>query len=116
MTTDTIEIPNSTISDTIFGNTDHLPPYDKIPDEFKPMFSDNINCRAASCWFFKGISSKTLKIKPQFEGKRAQALGAIKSILSSFEPKHEHKMAGVAYLISQWFDIDEKSLKTDEHM
>ena len=28
----------------------------------------------------------------------------LKSILQSFKPKHERKEAGVAYLMSLWFD------------
>ena len=30
---------------------------------------------------------------------------AIAAILASFEPKHEHKEAGAAYLLSQWFEL-----------
>lgn len=32
------------------------------------------------------------------------ALANIQTALRSFEPKHEHKMAGVAYLMSMWLE------------
>jgi len=32
-----------------------------------------------------------------------KALRHIKAILGSFEPKHEHKEAAAAYLLSLWF-------------
>jgi len=33
-----------------------------------------------------------------------KAMRALKAALGSFEPKHEHKMAAVGYMLSQWFD------------
>jgi hypothetical protein len=34
--------------------------------------------------------------------KRDNAFRALQACLGSFAPKHEHKIAGVAYLLSEW--------------
>ena len=44
----------------------------------------------------------TFKAKDGVDNKKAMA--AISAILRSFDPKHEHKEAGVAYLFSEWFE------------
>ena len=81
-----------------------------IPDEF---WDDNNEwSRLASRWFFKGLPvdagfapSKTLLTLP---GEAESAVGAaikhLGTILGSYQPKHEHKMAATAFLFSQWFD------------
>ena len=59
-----------------------------------------------SRWFFRGLPETTsLDLKDGIDGKLAiRHLGAIQG---SFAPKHEHKMAAVAYLASLWFnDVD----------
>lgn len=33
-----------------------------------------------------------------------KALRAIKAVLGSYEPKHEHKEAACAFMLSEWFD------------
>jgi hypothetical protein len=35
---------------------------------------------------------------------RSVAMRHLKCIMSSWEPQHEHKTAGVAYLMSLWFE------------
>ena len=81
-----------------------------IPDEF--WDDSNEWSRLASRWFFKGLPvdagfapSKTLLTFP--EGAESAVGAAIKhlgTILGSYQPKHEHKMAATAFLFSQWFD------------
>lgn len=78
-----------------------LPPYSSIPEDFKSD-SNKFN-RFVSGWFYKGLLSKPRSV----EGIDLNlALGNIKACLVDFQPKHEHKIAGSAYLASQWLIID----------
>lgn len=52
-------------------------------------------------WFFRGL--KSLEIEPKEGIDKQMALRHIKAVMGSFEPKHEHKQAGVAFLMSQFF-------------
>lgn len=78
-----------------------MPKYDDIPKEFK----DHNNPFAAlqAEWFFKGMKASKLIAKEYID--RNMAMRHLQSIQGSFEPKHEHKSAGVAYLMSLWFDL-----------
>ena len=103
-------IPDLTRADMVFGHIKHLPPYDSIPEEFRR--SSNPYAKFVSDWFFRGRTPddmKRLKERPGVD--RGKAPVAIKAALGSFEPKHEHKEAGVAYLASRWF-TDESTWAT----
>lgn len=90
----------------VFGPSridDLLPAYSDIPAEFKS--SHNKWARFISGWFFSGIKSLDgLKARDGID--RDKALAHIKACLASFEPKHERKEAGCAYLCSLWFADD----------
>ena len=78
-----------------------LPKYEEIPDEFKMMNNKWVNL--FSQWFFNGLPKGTQFIqKPGID--QVKALRHIRTIMASYAPKHEHKTAGVAYLLSCWFD------------
>ncbi len=53
-------------------------------------------------WFFKGLSGAVFTSKEGVD--QRAALRHLKTVQGSFEPKHEHKEAAVAYLASRWFD------------
>lgn len=75
-----------------------LPPYSEIPEEFKS--SRNRWVQWQNQWFYSGLKEAPAA-KAGIDAKAAiRHLGAIQG---SFEPKHEHKEAGVAYLASRWF-------------
>jgi hypothetical protein len=78
-----------------------LPAYKEIPDEFKR--GKHPARDFASNWFFKGLSEKP-KAKPGID--RDLALANLKACLVDFEPKHEHKVDGVAYLASLRFEFE----------
>ena len=78
-----------------------LPAYKDIPDEFKR--GKHPARDFASNWFFKGLSEKP-KAKPGIDVNLA--LSNLKACLVDFEPKHEHKVDGVAYLASLWFEFE----------
>lgn len=77
-----------------------LPTYASIPDEFK-RHNGNKWVDVVETWFFEGLDPKRLIPEPHID--KRDALGHLRAIMCSFEPKHEHKIAGVAYLMSMWF-------------
>ena len=78
-----------------------MPPYADIPDEFK-NFTNPFVVRIQSRWFFEGLEQWPLKPKSGVEMRKA--LTHIRAIQMSFTPPHEHKEAGVSYLMSLWFE------------
>ena len=88
--------------DMAFGGkmSELLPPYDKLPEDFQRRRNSWTNM--VDRWFFSGLPKDTpIVVKEGIDGQKA--LRHIKTIMSSFQPKHEHKTAGCAYLLSIWF-------------
>jgi hypothetical protein len=79
-----------------------LPKYEDIPKEYKNMNDTTKWNKLVLDWFYCGL--KSLKLKPKVGVDTNKAMAHIKAIMASWEPKHEHKIAGCAYLLSQWFD------------
>jgi len=78
-----------------------LPKWEDIPNEFKE--GQTKWNKIQSIWFFEGLSGDTDFIEK--EGIDGQtALKHLMAIQSSWEPKHEHKSAAVAFLLSEWFE------------
>lgn len=110
-----LAIPELTAVDVSFGNIKHMPRYDTLPDDFK-RHNGNDFCRAVTSWFFKGASSTQhgllidgMKFSAKPGVDRVKALRAIKAVLGSFEPKHEHKEAACAFMLSEWFEKSESA-------
>lgn len=76
-----------------------MPAMEAIPDEFKRRNTEWN--KLVSAWFFCGL--KSLELTPKEGVDQSKALLHVKAIMVSFEPKHEHKEAACAYLLSQWF-------------
>lgn len=74
-----------------------LPPMDVIPEEFHEW--GNPWVALMSEWFFKGLPKRP-QFKPGIDPEKA--MRHLRTCLASWEPKHEHKEAGVAYLLSLW--------------
>jgi hypothetical protein len=76
-----------------------LPPMDEIPKEF--LSHSHPWCQFVSKLFFSGghlpASRKDID--------RATAVRHLRCVMGSFEPKHEHKEAGAAYLMSLWYEL-----------
>ena len=94
------EIPEINGLDTAFGNIQHLPPVSQIPEKFQNH--ETPWCVLVSLWFFNGLPKET-DFHPKEGVDPIKALRAIAAIMRSFEPKHEHKEAGCAFLLSEWF-------------
>lgn len=77
-----------------------LPPMKEIPDDFK--HDGNRWVKVVSDWFFFGLKKVKWTPKPGVDQKAA--LLAVAACMGDFSPSHEHKKAGCAYLLSEWFD------------
>lgn len=75
-----------------------LPAYREIPAYPTRRHFEEL----AQTWFFHGL--KNLKTKARAGVNETQALAHISYVLRSWEPKHEHKISGVAFLINEWFE------------
>lgn len=71
-----------------------------IPEEFR-RHSGRFQ-EIVSSIFFRGgtIESFGLRLKPSLN--RPAAMAAIRAWLCSFDPKHEHKTATIAWALSEW--------------
>ncbi len=76
-----------------------LPPWDEIPDEFKRSRNTWVEFQAE--WMFFGLGKPEFRLRDGIDGDLA--VRHLSTIQRSFEPKHEHKEAAVAYLASLWF-------------
>jgi hypothetical protein len=90
--------------DVVFPtNVSHLmPTWEEIPAEFKRYPSNNKWGKFVSDWFFFGL--KDLKITPKKDIDSVLVMRHLKAIIGSFQTKHEHKEAALAYLASLWLD------------
>lgn len=76
-----------------------LPAWSEIPAEIKR--EQDTWSPVVSRWFYEGLSGKFI---PKEGIDPDAALRHIRAIIGSYEPKHEHKIAGIAYLMGQWFE------------
>lgn len=79
------------------------PDYGNVPDELKQH--GNTWVRFVEHWFFQGNPFEAFDVygpKPGVDGDKA--IRHLKVVLGTFGTKHEHKIAGAAYLMSLWFE------------
>ena len=81
-----------------------MPPMAEIPLEFRRHNGTRWNV-FFNTWFYSGASIKGFIPKPGVDEKLAWR--HIQTIAGSFEPRHEHKEAAIAYLLSLWFEMGE---------
>lgn len=79
-----------------------LPPMNEIPEQFKNPNSKEKWNRLFNDAFCFGLSD--LSLVPKDGINPAKAWRVVRACVGSFAPKHEHKEAGCAYLLSEWFD------------
>ena len=77
-----------------------LPKREDIPEDF---WGENKYTEIIHKWFFSGAEDIVFMVKEGID--KSHALAHIKSCLMSFDPPHEWKIAGCAYLLSLWFEI-----------
>jgi hypothetical protein len=90
--------------------SDYLPAMAEIPKEFHRSSNDYV--RIVSSIFFSGGSVANWVAKPGIDKK--VALNHFRAVLGSFAPKHEHKEAGCAYMLSEWFTPESLGIKSQE--
>lgn len=76
-----------------------LPAIHEIPEDFREEKTEWN--RMVEQWFYGGL--KSFDSVPKEGVDKGAAIKHMSAILKSFEPKHEHKMSGCAYLLSLWF-------------
>lgn len=81
--------------DLVFGTKQLLPHWEQIPNEFK---EGNIYTKLATAIFYKmPLPEGNIEFRNGFD--EIKLINCIRAHLASFEPKHEHKIAGVGYII-----------------
>ena len=93
--------------DMTFGHIKGLMPTREQMREQPPWARDLF-----AAWFYSGLES--LKLTPKEGIDKAKAIRHIRTIMGSFEPKHEDKEAAVAYLLGEWFEPAEWKAKKME--
>ncbi len=96
-----LKVPDVTMLDVAFGARamDFMPKMEDIPESFTNQEKWS---KVTGHWFFCGL--KNAKWTPKAGVDQGKALAAVKAVLGSFAPKHEHKEAAVAYMLSEWFE------------
>lgn len=99
-----ISIPEISVIDAAFPAhaLDWMPAYEDIPEVFRTRSLSNKWKQLQRDWFYHGLKSYTFVPKPGVDVDKA--LRVIQAIQGSYAPKHEHKEAAVAYLLSEWFE------------
>lgn len=89
--------------DMAFGTTKLLPDYAQVPEDFKPESGGNVYTKLLDC-MFSGVPlpAGDVVFRKGFDDPDSQQLlvRVIQSHLRSWEPKHEHKIAGLGFLVS----------------
>lgn len=78
-----------------------MPLYSEVPDEFTSQRNPWVKWQRQ--WFYSGLKSMPT---PKDGINVRAAMRHLSAIQGSYEPKHEHKEAAVAYLAAQWFKDD----------
>lgn len=112
-----LPVPEITDAELAFGTIKHLPKREDLPEEYQRNWHSDkqVYCRAVSNWFYKGARRLPDGIELQDGHKFAvrpgvdadKALRAISAALKSWDCKHEHKIGGCGWLLSQWFELKE---------
>lgn len=99
-----LEIPEVTNAEIAFPTTVPLPAWDDIPEEMRRNWHNDPWCNIVSSIFFNGGKLTDFGLTPKKGVDLDKAMRVIRACLGSWEPSHEHKTAGVAFMLSEWFD------------
>jgi len=93
------------VVDELSGGDNYLPWRDVIPAQF---FSDHNSARhIITQWFFHGMTEQIQESLASKVGIEPHAaLRIIRYTMTSRTSEHNHKMAGCAYLLNAWFEIE----------
>lgn len=101
------DVASITDVECAFSTTRLLPEVEDIPAEFKSQ-RGNIYTDIADCIFFgKEMPEAEIEMKEGFDPEAVNR--CVRAHLTSWSPKHQHKIAGVGYMISMTMSITEKA-------
>lgn len=91
---------------------DYLPPWDILPEEFREN-GHNAWMTLANTWFHstRSLADRKLQLALKEDIDMDDLRNLIHVCMRSYAPKHEHKIGGVAYMLSRWcedFALDGK--------
>lgn len=93
------DLASITDPERAFSTMRLLPAWEDIPDEFK---SGNIYTELAEAIFYDRLLPEgEIELLPGFEDSADALNTCVRAHLLSFGPRHEHKIAGVGYMISK---------------
>lgn len=81
-----------------------IPGWDELPETFQQGTSGYENLAILAC--FNGIELLSEALRDEVDA--ALARRQLIAIVRSFQPKHEHKEAAIAYLLSLWIKPHEQ--------
>lgn len=96
------DLGSITDPEVAFSTERLLPRWEDIPEEFKKD-RGNLYIKLVSALFYGSkLPDCGMEFLPEFEDEQAPAdlNKCVSAHLQSFAPKHEHKIAGVAYMVS----------------
>lgn len=103
------QLNSITDAEMAFGTERLLPPWSEIPDEFKGRnrYTELLDALFAG----SPMPQYELRFLPGFEDQGAPAAinRVVRAHLTSYGPKHEHKIAGLAFLMSLVFVLENKA-------
>jgi hypothetical protein len=77
-----------------------IPEFDNIPDDFEKR--GNKWHKAVLTWFFAGINKEKFSEKAGID--KEKAISHLSVLIGDWTLKHNHKIAGAAFLMSLWFE------------
>lgn len=78
--------------------------YTRLPDPAIFRTADPRFVDFVETWFYEGVKGLHEKIRPKEGIDATKAIRHMKSVLGTWDTKHEDKMNGVAFLMQTWFD------------
>ena len=81
----------------------YLPQQEEIPEDFKGFYTDSPWAELFADWFFKGLKDLKVCINPELNSNQKDILAFLNPIMRSYKSSHQHKKAGVSYLMSLIF-------------
>jgi hypothetical protein len=82
-----------------------MPAMAAIPEDFRRERGNARPWIKLQCdWIYAGLPEGAVTVKAGIDEETAWR--HLACVQYSFEPKHEHKIAAVAWLMSRWFDLN----------
>lgn len=98
-----LPVPEITVIDEAFPAhaLDWMPKWEEIPEDFRER--DTEWNRIVRSWFYNGLP-EDVEFYPREGVDPEKAFQVLQATLGSYAPKHQHKEAAVAYMLSCWFE------------